>query len=218
MGELRGLTSDGLLQRFIPIMMGPSTLAQDRACDEGAYGLLILKLIFAEPQWLTFDDAALATMNELRCHLHELEQVSVGLADGFQSFVGKLAGLAGSLALILHVASDPDKSAARPGRSSRPPQMFTASSWISSCRTDPEFDPSRRHRDRRRSLAQTCELHSTPAQRLSVLLCSFALPYQPSPKGSSGRPCGGPDCLNRFSASISGASARVRPPRGAAAG
>ena len=30
--------------------------------------------------------------------------------------------------------------------------------------------------------------------------------------------CGGPDCLNRFSASISGASARVRPPRGGAAG
>jgi hypothetical protein len=63
---------------------------------------------------LTFDDAALATINELRRHLHELEQVSGGLADGFQAFVGKLPGLAGSLALILHMASDPDDGAARP--------------------------------------------------------------------------------------------------------
>jgi hypothetical protein len=114
LSELHGLTSDGLLQRFIPIMMGPSTLAQDRACHDGAYGLLILKLIFAKPQRLTFDDAALATINELRRHLHELEQASGGLADGFQAFVGKLPGLAGSLALMLHMASDPDNGAAPP--------------------------------------------------------------------------------------------------------
>ena len=114
LAEFHGLTSDGLLQRFIPIMMRPSTLGQDRACDDGAYGLLILRLIFAKPQRLTFDDSALAIMNELRRHLHELEQASGGLADGFQAFLGKLPGLAASLALILHIAGDPDKGAARP--------------------------------------------------------------------------------------------------------
>jgi hypothetical protein len=40
--------------------------------------------------------------------LHELEQASGGQAEGFQAFVGKLAGIAGSLALILAVVADPD--------------------------------------------------------------------------------------------------------------
>src|SRR5829696_1291468 len=47
-------------------------------------------------------------MEDLRRHLHELEQVTGGLADGFQAFLGKLAGLAGSLALILHMMTEPD--------------------------------------------------------------------------------------------------------------
>jgi hypothetical protein len=51
-------------------------------------------------------DAALAIMAELRQHLFDLEQASGGLAPGFQSFVGKLHGVAGSLALILHMAHD----------------------------------------------------------------------------------------------------------------
>jgi hypothetical protein len=50
-------------------------------------------------------------MNELRAHLHELEQATAGLADGFQAFVGKLVGVAGSLALILHLAGDPSAGA-----------------------------------------------------------------------------------------------------------
>ena len=48
-------------------------------------------------------------MTDLRRHLHDLEQVSGGLAEGFQAFVGKLAGVAGTFALILHVVADPAK-------------------------------------------------------------------------------------------------------------
>ena len=43
-----------------------------------------------------------------------LDQASGGLASGFQSFVGKLRGLSGSLALILHMAHDPQTGAADP--------------------------------------------------------------------------------------------------------
>ena len=48
-------------------------------------------------------------MEELRQHIFDLEQVASGLAEGFQGFLGKLAGLAGSLALILHLGDDPDE-------------------------------------------------------------------------------------------------------------
>ena len=59
LAELHGLTSDGLLQRFLPIMMGPSTLAQDRPCDNEAYSRLVHQLIFAKPPPYLDDDALL---------------------------------------------------------------------------------------------------------------------------------------------------------------
>ena len=47
-------------------------------------------------------------MNELRAHLHQVEQAAAALADGLQAFVGKLAGIAGRLAVILHMAAYPE--------------------------------------------------------------------------------------------------------------
>ena len=49
-------------------------------------------------------------MEELHRHLHDLQQVGEGIAQGFAGFVGKLAGYAGSLALILHLISAPEGS------------------------------------------------------------------------------------------------------------
>jgi hypothetical protein len=109
--EIHGLTSDGLLQRFIPVMMAPAKLAQDHPSDDEDYGRLLRELIFANPARLVMNDEALAAMNDLRAHLHKLEHASGGLADGFQTFVGKLHGLAGSLAVILHMAADPEHGA-----------------------------------------------------------------------------------------------------------
>lgn len=51
---------------------------------------------------------------EARRRLHELEQVGSGLAQGFQAFVGKLPGVLGSLALILHLIAEPESGGARP--------------------------------------------------------------------------------------------------------
>jgi Protein of unknown function (DUF3987) len=111
--ELHGLTSDGLLQRFIPVMMGPSKLAKDCESDDEDFHRLIYKLIAAKPRRLQLSDDALDRMNLLRSYLHELEQASGGLADGFQAFVGKLPGVAGRLAVILHMAANAEGGADR---------------------------------------------------------------------------------------------------------
>jgi hypothetical protein len=54
---------------------------------------------------LWFSDQALAVVATLHARLHELEQASEGMAVGFPAFVGKLAGVAGRLAVILHVVN-----------------------------------------------------------------------------------------------------------------
>jgi len=59
-------------------------------------------------------DDALDVMDDLRRHLFDVEQVSEGLAEGFQAFIGKLPGLAGSLALVLHMATNPRDGGVRP--------------------------------------------------------------------------------------------------------
>jgi hypothetical protein len=108
--ELRGLTSDGLLQRFMPVMMRASAFAQD--CDSSIhrerYFDLVRNLIAARQQHFHLSDDALAAMNSLRQHLHNLEQAAAGRADGLQAFIGKLAGIAGRLTVILHTITDVD--------------------------------------------------------------------------------------------------------------
>jgi Protein of unknown function (DUF3987)/Primase C terminal 2 (PriCT-2) len=112
LAEIHGLTSDGLLQRFIPVMMGPSKFALDQAGDDGAYSQLVRDLIFAKHARLIMSDNALVAMDALRRYLHEL--ASGGLASGFQTFVGKLPGIAGRLTLLLHMAADPNEGALFP--------------------------------------------------------------------------------------------------------
>jgi hypothetical protein len=69
---------------------------------------------------LVLCDDGVALMEKLRRRLHDLEQASGGLADGFQGFVGKLAGIAGSLALILTVTANPGLSRAPGSQISAP--------------------------------------------------------------------------------------------------
>jgi Protein of unknown function (DUF3987)/RepB DNA-primase from phage plasmid len=108
MAELGNLTSDGLLQRFLPYVMTEQRFARDCPCNTQSYDALVQELLFAPSQVLSLSDAALGSMNELREHLHELELITGGLAEGFQSFIGKLHGLAGSLTLILHKIAEPN--------------------------------------------------------------------------------------------------------------
>jgi hypothetical protein len=107
--ELHGLTSDGLLQRFLPVMMGPSTFPIDAPSSESTeeYRRLTRQMIGAGHATLSLTDDALPVLEDLRRQIHDLEQVASGFAAGFQGFLGKLPGLAGSLALILHLMPDP---------------------------------------------------------------------------------------------------------------
>jgi Protein of unknown function (DUF3987) len=114
LAEMQGLTSDGLLQRFLPVMMGSASFPQDRPSEDDDYNKLVRALIFAKPASLIMTDAARTVMDDLRRRLFDLEQASGGLASGFQSFVGKLHGLCGGLALILHMAHDPETGATVP--------------------------------------------------------------------------------------------------------
>ena len=49
LAELQGLTSDGLLQRFVPVMMSSASFAHDSPSDDEAYSGLVRELIFAKP-------------------------------------------------------------------------------------------------------------------------------------------------------------------------
>jgi uncharacterized protein DUF3987 len=110
LAEVQELTSDGLLQRFLPVMVGPPNFRQDHESKDEAYSKLVRELIFAKPARLIMTDDAQAIMTNLHQHLFNLEGASEGLA-GFQSFIGKLHGLTGALALILHMAHDPQNGA-----------------------------------------------------------------------------------------------------------
>ena len=71
LAEIQGLTSDGLLQRFLPVMMGSASLPQDSPSDDEKYRALVREMIFAKPARLIMTDGALAIMNDLRRHLFQ---------------------------------------------------------------------------------------------------------------------------------------------------
>ena len=113
LAEFKGLTTDGLLQRLVPVVLKAASFPVD-APDGGtssAYGRLIRALISAQPAKLLLGDDALAQMEALRKNIFDIEQASGGLASGFSTFAGKLPGIAGALALILHMADDPNGGA-----------------------------------------------------------------------------------------------------------
>ena len=56
LAELQGLTSDGLLQRFLPVMMKSSSFPRDQPSEIESYSTLVHQLIFAEPARLIMTD------------------------------------------------------------------------------------------------------------------------------------------------------------------
>ena len=109
LAEMHDLTTDGLLQRFIPVVLKAPSFGRDEPADvsAAAFGRLIQRMLEAQPAHVIMDDDALEAFKELRQHVFNIEQASGGLAPGFQSFAGKLPGMAGSIALILHMAANP---------------------------------------------------------------------------------------------------------------
>ena len=111
LAELQGLASDGLLQRFLPVLVSASTFPTDTSASIYAdrYASLLHHLVELAPQKLLLSDDAVTLMGQLRRDLFDLEQNASGLTAGFATFVGKLAGDAGTLVLILTMAAEPDR-------------------------------------------------------------------------------------------------------------
>jgi hypothetical protein len=112
LSEIHGLTSDGLLQRFLPVLMRAPVLPRDIDCGKANhdYKALIYKLIETPPQELRTTTAALEVMDELQACLFNLEQVGEAVSDGFEGFIGKLATYAGVFTIILHLADNPKQA------------------------------------------------------------------------------------------------------------
>jgi len=114
LAEIQGLTSDGLLQRLLPVMILDPTFPQDRPVHDEKYGTLVREMYLAPHARLIMTDNALVHMERLRQHLSNLEKAAGGFAPGFKNFVGKLYSICGTLALILHLAEDPRQRFAEP--------------------------------------------------------------------------------------------------------
>jgi hypothetical protein len=108
LAEIHGLTSDGLLQRFLPVLVSSSTFPRDVASSMYAdrYAQLLRSLVELPAQKLFLAEDAVKPMEDLRQHLFDLGQNVSGIAEGFQTFIGKLEGTVGSLALILTLAGE----------------------------------------------------------------------------------------------------------------
>ena len=104
LSQLSDLTSDGLLQRFLPVMMRRAVFPGEVEDDGAAvdYDGLVRMLISLSPHILRMDEGGLAAAEEFQRFIFELEGAE-GLGRGFCSFAGKLSGLHGSLALLLHL-------------------------------------------------------------------------------------------------------------------
>jgi hypothetical protein len=114
LAELHKLSTDGLLQRFLPVMMGAAAMPEDRAYRNDGYDNLVREMYIAPPAHLIMTDGAIVRMEIIRKGLFNLEQAAAGSAPGLESFVGKLHGVCGSLALILHMVVNPRQAMADP--------------------------------------------------------------------------------------------------------
>lgn len=110
LGAIRDLTSDGLLQRFLPVLMSPAERGNENhavVAAEISYEKLIVLVNSACPQSFQFATDAREVLTRMLDYLFGLEQL-----DGFSSqligAIGKLKGYFCRLALVLHVAEEYD--------------------------------------------------------------------------------------------------------------
>lgn len=109
LAEMANLTSDGLLQRFLPVMMTRAVYSGEVESEAPAeaYKDLCFRLLRMMPAKLQMDEGAREASGAFQRFLHDLEGMD-GLGKGFCGFAGKLSGIHGSLSLVLHMISDPD--------------------------------------------------------------------------------------------------------------
>jgi hypothetical protein len=108
LAALRDLTSDGLLQRFLPVLMRAAERGDEKhpvLAAENDYSRLIDLVQGASPHRYEFDPAATDVRTRVLDRLFELEQVE-GFSSALIGAIGKLKGYYARLALVLHAAGE----------------------------------------------------------------------------------------------------------------
>jgi hypothetical protein len=116
--KLGDLTSDGLLQRFLTVLMKPAKLGDPEhpvAAAEAEYEKLIRSINALPARTYHFADEALEVRDDVFNHIHRLQQVD-GFATSLVGAIGKLNGYFARICLVLHVAQqhDPKKAPSEP--------------------------------------------------------------------------------------------------------
>ena len=109
--KLGDLTSDGLLQRFLTVLMKSAELGDPDypvAGAEAEYEKLIKSINALPARNYHFADEASEVRDDVLRHLHKLEQVD-GFSPSLIGAIGKLKGYFARICLVLHVvrAHDP---------------------------------------------------------------------------------------------------------------
>jgi hypothetical protein len=108
--KLGDLTSDGLLQRFLPVLMKPAKLGDPYypvAGAEAEYEKLIRSINDLPAQNYHFADEAFEVRDDVFGYLHKLELVD-GFPPSLSGAIGKLNGYFARICLVLHVARTND--------------------------------------------------------------------------------------------------------------
>ena len=128
LAKLGDLTSDGLLQRFITVLMKSAERGDQyhpvaRANED--YGKLITLIVEARPQNYRFEDEAFEVCDRMFDYLHKLEMVD-GFPPSLIGAIGKLKGYFARICLVLHVAERHDPAASFAGQPVLLGPSFTA--------------------------------------------------------------------------------------------
>ena len=110
LAEIKGLTNDGLLQRFIAVVLRSQKFNEDCPVPPG-FEEFIRDLIRRHGDSKAIhelSDEAYTLMRALDERLFNLAKIATGIAEGFSEHVGKLSGFAGNLILLLHYAYHPN--------------------------------------------------------------------------------------------------------------
>jgi hypothetical protein len=104
MAKIPDLTSNGLMQRFMPVVLRPAVKGQDVEDQQEAqdWETLIAYLSSLEPHMMLSSPSAMQVSDQFQDQCAAMERVAA-LGSKFTTFVGKLPGMHGALSLILHL-------------------------------------------------------------------------------------------------------------------
>jgi hypothetical protein len=125
--KLGDLTSDGLLQRFLTVLMKSAKLGDPDyrvAGAEAEYEKLIRSINDLAAQNYHFADEAFEIRDDVLGHLHKLELVD-GFPPSLIGAIGKLKGYFSRICLVLHILEQHDAKMGEAAQSEPLPPSFT---------------------------------------------------------------------------------------------